>query len=109
MNKRITIEVPDASGKYVPVAYQEVKPDSSKDFMNANETYDTGIQQYERTLLENRLEDIKEELKMARKLRKGYINNLTNPNEAMAKLLDASIKELTDERKSIKKELEKHV
>ena len=105
MNKRITIEVPDASGKYVPVAYQEVKSDSK----NANETYDTGIQQYERTLLENRLEDIKEELKMARKLRKGYIDNLTKPSEAMVKLLDASIKELTDERKSIKKELEKHV
>lgn len=106
MNKRITIEVPDASGKYVPVAYQEVQ---SEDSRQVNENYDTGIQQYERTLLENRLEDIKEELKMARKLHKGYIDNLTKPNEAMVKLLDASIKELTDERKSIKKELEKHV
>lgn len=106
MNKRITIEVPDASGKYVPVAYQEVKSEGTK---NVNETYDTSIQQYERTLLENRLEDIKEELKMARKLRKGYINNLTKPNEAMVNLLDASIKELTDERKSIRKELENYV
>lgn len=58
--------------------------------------------QYDRTLAENRLEDIKEELQMAYKTRREYKGSAKG---IVTRLAEESIKELKAEQKAIKKTL----